>query len=65
MTNNEKRAERVYRAMLQRYDNAEHDTPEAITDCMVDLLHLSQQYGMDITDMMERAHDHYEEEARV
>ena len=54
------RIERVLSA-LGAYDELAPIQGE-ISKCLVDLLHLADREGMDITDLMERTHDEYEAE---
>lgn len=61
---NERRAERIYRCILNRRDEYEiHiDQEAAIIDVLTDLRHLCDQYGLDMGDLDRQAHEHYLEE---
>ncbi|MDV6975316.1 hypothetical protein [Mycobacterium intracellulare] len=58
MGNNEKRAERAFRAVLAY--GIEGDEEEAVTDLLTDLRHMSDQYGWTLDELVERSRGHYE-----
>ena len=60
MSANERRAEKAYRTLLACYP--EGDEEEGVTDLLTDLRHLSDRYGWDLDDLVERSRSHYDAE---
>lgn len=60
MRTNEQRADRAFRAVMAY--GIEGDDEEAVTDLLVDLRHLSDQYGWTLDELVERSRGHYEHE---
>ncbi len=59
-TENEKRAERAYRAVLAYAED--EDIEAGIYDLLADILHLCDQYGIDQDDAQRIARHHYNAE---
>ena len=64
MITNEERANKARLALDKMSSWYENDLPENITNLMTDLMHLADQHGMDVTDLMEHCHNYYDREVR-
>lgn len=64
-TPNEQRSDRAFRLMLvySQYTHA-NEMETTVTDLLADLLHMSEDYNINIADCLRVATDHYNEETQ-
>lgn len=59
-TKNQKRANKIRKAILKAYD--EHDLKASIHDALTDLMHLCEAEAIDFDSCLSMATDHYGDE---
>ena len=59
MSENERRAERAFRALLGYYGASGFNEEDAVSDLLTDLRHLSEQYGWTLDELVERSQSNY------
>ena len=65
---NTKRSERAFRALLTYEDDAfanTESTEEALTDLITDMMHLAEEYCIDMQAVINMAKTHYETETEA